>query len=482
MPSPEERWNDLLQAWDFSAMCFAKWTQKGEITPDQLEKIQALYEDFRKNRPLGNDEELAAADGLPAGWPGEAQESRLARYWTFVGHEIRRFVQNGLLTLAQSHALQAEARERHYVLKRRVVPEPSLPASAKGTSSAAKISQPRRSLLEIVLDPRNIQMLLAIGGALMVVGLVILLWVNEFFTPPVVAVGLGIVNGVLLVAGWWVLRSTRYQLAGRAVTLLACLVMPLNLWYYHVNHLITLDNNLWLAALVISSLYAASAYLLRDELFVYIFMAGVTLTGMLFLADLPTTNQVYMKIAMPAMLLVVLGLLAIHVERAFLDQEGPFGRKRFGLAFFWSGHALLAVGLLLVLRAQITGDWLYEPIFKTWYGNWGFAESPFLNEQHWLMWALALVVVGTYGYIYSDLVVRHVGVYVHIAAGTLMWAILLSLEFFHIRLGLDALIAVLALTAMVVNGRRPRCFAIAVTHARCPFWVCCFLFWPWRWA
>ncbi len=112
----------------------------------------------------------------------------------------------------------------------------------------------------------------------------------------------------------------------------------------------------------------------------------------------------------------------------------------------------------MVLGAQVTGDWLYEPIFKTWYGNWGFAESPFLNEQHWLVWAMALVVVGTYGYIYSDLVVRHVGVYVHIAAGTLMWAIVLGLELFHISLGLDALIAVLAVTAIVVNGAQVMVF------------------------
>ncbi len=323
-------------------MCFSKWLQTGAIAPNQLEEIRTLYEDRRNNPPVGNDEDLAAAIGLPAERPGEPQVSRLIRYWAFVEYEIREFVKSGLLTLAQSHALLSESRERSAVLKRKVVLEAPSSASSSEEPSEAHSAKSRRSLLEIVLDPRNIQMLLAIGGALMVVGLVILLWVNKFFTPPVVAVGLGIVNGVLLAAGWWVLRSTRYQLAGRAVTLLACLVMPLNLWYYHANNLITLDNNLWVAALVISTLYAASAYLLRDEFFVYIFMAGVTLTGLLFLADLPTTHQVYMKTAAPAALLVILGLLAIHVERAFLDQEGPFGRKRFGLAFFWSGHAALS--------------------------------------------------------------------------------------------------------------------------------------------
>ena len=164
-------------------------------------------------------------------------------------------------------------------------------------------------------------MLLAFGGALMVVGLVILLWVNEYFQ----AAGGGRWSRHwqcrLARAGWWLLRSTRYQLAGRALTLLACLVMPLNLWYYHANHLVTLDGHLWVAAVTISALYAASALVLRDALFVYIFIAGVTLTGLLVLADIPPSPHYLLETAAPATLLVVLGLLAIHIERAFPPQD-----------------------------------------------------------------------------------------------------------------------------------------------------------------
>jgi hypothetical protein len=284
----------------------------------------------------------------------------------------------------------------------------------------------------------------------MVVGLVILLWVNELLKPPVVAIGLGVLNAAVLGGGWWLLRQTRYQLAGRAVTLLACLVLPLNLWYYHANGLITLDGHLWVAALVISALYAASALVLRDELFVYIFMAGVTLTGLLMLADVPPSPEWFWMIAPPATLLLVLGLLAIHAERAFPEQEGPFGRRRFGLAFFWSGHALLAAGLLLVLGADMAGDWLYKPVFQQMYEQMKATPSPIVGELRWL--ALLLVVAGTYAYIYSDLVVRRVGVYVYIAAATLLWAVVLGLQLLHIELSMDALIAVLALTALAVNA------------------------------
>ena len=40
-------------------------------------------------------------------------------------------------------------------------------------------------------------------------------------------------------------------MAGKALAFLACLVMPLNLWYYHSHDLITIDGHLWIAALVL---------------------------------------------------------------------------------------------------------------------------------------------------------------------------------------------------------------------------------------
>jgi hypothetical protein len=438
---PAEQWNDLLQALDFAERRCSEWRLS----------FAGFYEE-RRNKwraAQAQGQSLPDNSGLPKGHVGESPASCSLRYLTFLQNELRRFADEGRLPLARAHDLLAEVRERKAVLERKVSPE-ELPQAILVDADAPSTTGPRRPLLEILLDPRNIQMLLAFGGALMVVGLVILLWVNEFFTPPLVAAGLGVGNALLLLSGWWVLRSTRYQLAGRAVTLLACLVMPLNLWYYHANGLITLEGHLWAAALVISALYAASAWVLRDEVFVYIFSAGVTLTGLLVLADLPPSPQKFWEIASPATLLVVLGLLAIHIERAFPEQEGPFGRRRFGLAFFWSGQALLAAGLFLVLGAEIAGDWLYQPLFKSLYDQLHTTPSPIVGELRWL--ALALVLVATYAYIYSDLVVRQVGVYVHIAAATLLWALVLTLQVLDITLDTSALIAVLAATGLAVNA------------------------------
>jgi hypothetical protein len=465
MSSRDEQWDDLLQALDFAEERFAEWHKAKALWPNQISAAQSHFALLRKRWLEAEARGQAAPrdSGLPARQAKESQASRSLRYYCFVEHSVRRLADQGLIPLSQSHALFTEVRERRAALERQLRPEElpeavlaEAPAPAEGqaaeTQAAVAARKPRRNLLEILLDPRNIQMLLAVGGALMVVGLVILLWVNKFFTPPVLAVSLGIANTALLGAGWSLLRGTRYQLAGRALTLFACLIMPLNLWYYHANHLITIDGHLWVAAVVISALYAASALVLREELFVYIFCAGVTLTGLLLLADLPPSPEKFWEIASPATLLVVLGLLAIHTERVFPEQDGPFGRRRFGLAFFWSGQALLAAGLLLVLGAEIAGDWLYHPVFESLYQRLHKTPSPIVNELRWL--AFILVIAGTYAYIYSDLVVRRVEVYVHIAAATLLWALVLGLELLNIQIGTDALIAALAVTALAVNGSR----------------------------
>jgi hypothetical protein len=311
----------------------------------------------------------------------------------------------------------------------------------------------RRPLWEIILDPRTIQWMLGLGGFLAVLGLVIwLAAVGVFKDPIVVAVALGLGNAAVLGGGWATIRFSRYQTAGRAVTLLACLVMPLNLWFYHANGLIVLDGHLWAAALVCCVLYLASALVLRDPLFVYVLSGGIALTGLLMLAD----QGVFWEIASPASLLVGLGLLALHVERAFPEIEGPFSRRRFGLAFFQSGQVLLAAGLLLVLGAQVAGHWLYRPVFEPVYQLWKLGPPAIVSELWGQYLALALVLAGTYAYFYSDIVVRRFGVYIYLGVFTFLWAEMLVIELVADKVPAEAAIVALALTGLAANLLQPQ--------------------------
>ena len=67
--------------------------------------------------------------------------------------------------------------------------------------------------------------------------------------------------------------------------------------------------------------------------------------------------------------------------------------------------------------------------------------------------ALGLVAAGTYAYVYSDLVVRKVGVYIHLAVVGFLWAevLLLNLIAYPDRPPLEALIAALAVTGLAAN-------------------------------
>jgi hypothetical protein len=486
---------DLVEAGQFVQTRFELWERQHSISKEQLAVITqannqrrgALISMAREGKPLPSFIKLLPPDrcwhcgaqlsGSPAHCAGcgvPVAESRVKelRYWKYTCWVIKSLSDANRLPLVQAHACMNDAKGRIAALwtnlegQRRsqqgpisgstAAPGRRPPVVAAGTGrpvtssppAKAPARAPRRPFWEIMLDPRSIQWLLGLGAGLLMLGLVIwLATLGLFENPAVVAVALGLGNTLLLFCGWAITCYTRYQTAGRALTLLACLVMPLNLWFYHANNLITLDGRLWVAALVCCVLYAASAMVLRDVTFVYVLAGGVAMTGLLMLADMGR----FWEIAAPSTFLVVLGLICIHVERAFPDAEGPFSRSCFGMGFFWSGQVLLGAGLLVLLGAQIAGDWLYKPLFASVYQHWRIGPPTVVTERWGQLLALALVLAGIYAYLYSDLVVRRVGIYIYLAVFTLLWAEVLIIELFALKVTTEAAIVALAATALVVN-------------------------------
>ena len=161
-------------------------------------------------------------------------------------------------------------------------------ATGSEPSPTADPRPPRQSWIEVLVDPKTLNGLMLCGGGLLVLGLVIWLWsIGVFANKLVVASCLGVGNAALLAVGVLGTRYSPYQTAGKAITMLACLVMPLNLWFYDAQGLITLDQggHLWVPALVCCAIYVLVARVLADPMFVNAIVGGVVMTGLLFLAD-----------------------------------------------------------------------------------------------------------------------------------------------------------------------------------------------------
>jgi len=308
---------------------------------------------------------------------------------------------------------------------------------------AAKAEKPSylRLMFEGLLTPQSIQWMLILGGGLTVLGLIIwLLSLDLFEKKYVLAVGLGIGTLAVLGAGWWVTLKTRFRIAGQALTFLGCVVAPLNLWFYQAQNLLTIDRGLWVGGVVCCLLYVATVYVLRDPLFMYAVEAGVTLTVGLVLAEFWRQVPHVELYAHVTLVLMGLGLVSLHAERAFLP-EGEFSRRRYGMPLFWSGHLQIAAALSIVLGTQVV-RWLCNYGFLHFAAPENVLTNPYVAGGLWL--------VATYAYLYSDIAVRQVGTYTYLAAFCFLLA-----EVTVVGLNLkdhgEALIAILAATALAAN-------------------------------
>jgi hypothetical protein len=295
-------------------------------------------------------------------------------------------------------------------------------------------------ILATLLSPQTLQTLMLSGGGLLVLGLVIWLWAQGVFENSLVtAVCLGAVNLGVLALGVIGVRNSRYQTAGMALTILACLVLPLNLWFYDAQGLVTLDQggHLWVAALVCCSLYVGVAWILANPVFVYSIVGGVALTGMLFLADQNVDR--FWEITSPSALLMVIGMVCIHAERLFPVNDGPFSRAKFGNAFIRAGHAALAVGMSILISGHLVG-WVYEPLFAEF--GW-FPQPAVATQTNLKVIALVLSIAAAYSYLYSQIVVKDRGRYAASAIATLVWCGLITMDLLAIPFTMEvaALIA-----------------------------------------
>jgi len=428
------------------------------------ESVQEFYEAWLRRLETADEpcEHLTPPrqDEIPRG------PQQQLRYRVFLDHELERHVQQGRLAEHLVADLRQENRRIQQELQAEVLQneeqqeeEPfaevhSAPAdepSAEDDTAASPTIAGR--LLEAILDPRSLQYLMMLGSALLVLGLVIWLATQGFFDDPlVIASCAAVANLAVLAGGAYLLRLTRFETAGRGLTLLACLVMPLHLWFYDAQGLIVLDEggHLWIPALVIAGLYAICAVLVRDSLFAYAMVGGITLTGLMILGDQSVAR--FWEGAAVSALLIAIGAVAIHVERAFVPGDGPLNREDFGKAFYRAGHCVL-LGGLVVLVSWAASSWTYggmlADVWRFWRGgSLPFDEPSLATSEKLKTLALGLSLIATYLYGYSYFVVSRRPVLIGGAIATFLWGEVIFVDLLPVPVTEALVMLVMAMTAI----------------------------------
>ncbi len=317
---------------------------------------------------------------------------------------------------------------------------------------------PKPSLLERMLDPAALHSMMACGAGVLTMGVIVWLWtVGLFDNPLVAAVALGAGNLALIGVGIGLILRTRFRLAGQGLTILGCLLLPLNLWFYDAQSLITISNggHLWVPAVVLCGLYAGVLAILKDARYVYPLVGGITLTGLLLLADHRVGR--FFEIIAPATWLVIWGAVCIHARMIFqggqAKTDGPDSDDQgaetvpYGQAFFRAGHFVLLAGLGLLLSGRVIGHF-YDDFFSGWVS---FERPEVVTRQTVQLMALLLTTISAWTYGFSAQGSRFRQAFVLAAGLCVVWSGVIVFDLCNIPLTFTLAGFVAASLAAAVN-------------------------------
>ena len=200
---------------------------------------------------------------------------------------------------------------------------PATPASPQRRSAATSASPgrplstrtPRRPLIETLADPHTLRLLLYAGAAMFTVGIII--WLRDVLylklqEPAVQATLLALGTLAITASGWYTILRTRQRLTGRALTLTGSLLVPVNFWFLVRSGLIANNRRAWVVCAFCAMLYAHTAALLREKLYVYLACSAsvATLWALVYRAEREAFG-------LYALALMAASLVFLHLSRLF---------------------------------------------------------------------------------------------------------------------------------------------------------------------
>ncbi|HEX8177376.1 MAG TPA: hypothetical protein VF543_19970 [Pyrinomonadaceae bacterium] len=289
------------------------WESSGRIAANEAESLRAIYE---QRRDLLRDE-LASRRGEKQ---KQAQEKDYSRS-TVTEPEAAQAERPkpAEQASAQTGNDNATERESEFVAFPR---KPSQQASPPFQPQAVA-PEPQRTLLERLADPRTLRLLLYMGSGMLVVGIII--WLRDLLylklQEPIVQAGLlATATAALIASGWYTILRTRQRWTGRALTIAGSLLVPVNFWFLVRSGLIENRGRAWVVCALCAVLYAHTAAILRERLYVYMAaVASVAILWALILRDAPQAFGLY------ALSLMTASLVFIHLSRLFpaREEEAP---------------------------------------------------------------------------------------------------------------------------------------------------------------
>ncbi|HWT03595.1 MAG TPA: zinc ribbon domain-containing protein [Pyrinomonadaceae bacterium] len=356
----------------------------------------------------------------------------------------------------------------------RVFPRPPVAPLPGDFRSARERRGPRRPLLETLADPQTIRLLLYTGAGMLVVGVII--WLRDVLylklqEPVVQATLLAIGTIAVTVAGWLIILRTRLRFTGRALTLAGSLLVPVNFWFLVRSGLVRDQGRAWLVCALCSLLYAHTAALLREKLYVYLAsVASVATAWTLIYRVEPEAFGLY------ALSLMALSLFFLHLSRLFPlgednaraqadgqraenDSNSAFRVPRSAFAYQLWGPPLVqvalvgaALSLLFYMPLRLgSSPSLAEGIFRLRSGGYDAGVAMLLS-------ALAAYAAWFTGrHVYAD---RRVLLY---AASTLLlfWTVFLATDAFGLSGPTQLLLLAAATAAVALAARLPHTEALA---------------------
>ena len=243
--------------------------------------------------------------------------------------------------------------------------------------------RPKRTLLERLADPQTLRLLLYTGAAMLVVGVVI--WLRDLLylklQEPIVQAGLlALGTAAFIISGWYAILRTRQRWTGRALTLAGSLLVPVNFWFLVRSGLVANQGRGWVVCAFCALLYAYTAAMLRERLYVYMASGAMVATiWALILRDAPRAFGLY------ALSLTAASLLFLHLARLFpvtqhdaeemeTDPErAPAGsstkrwdRELWGVPLERAALVLTTLSLLIYMPLRLFGGApsFYDGIFR----------------------------------------------------------------------------------------------------------------------